>query len=1335
MATFDFQPIADWLNQGWALVGSGVAQLFQALNNSDDAKYCICPASKGSGTIRFPVDTSSVPEGAVIVSVTIKARVGLGSGNAPGGVAPSVTFSLSASDNTARFTTRTIYPGVAAADFEVATYGRDALGLSWDVHRLNHILCRFFSYTSIYDLIRLYRLYCVINYRTRPAVTITAPTGTVETPSPVLSWTYSQADGDPQKSVEYKIFTGSQRNQVGFNPEISTPVYIGHVEGELTSLTLPTSIDPDTYWLYVQAESSFGAKSTWTGRQFQVNGPAPGIPGVPDPNGLISGAGVISVVPDAQLGAAALTMQDTSNILSAQAADAESTIEAGQLAGYLGTVARSTDVAFPGGTASWKVTSTSAATTVALTDWIEVTPGAMITATGQFRAASTTRSCRVRFLFYDEDFTQLSGTFEGDPITDSASTWLGAHCTVQVPTGAVYGRACYDLTSTGNGEVHYLDRLSVSYGESTAWSDGGQASRNLLSDWYSSPDGTAGDGESWLAGSTVTTTTSSTSGTGASGTTRNEMEYVGLAPSIAYRAVGTAFTSGTSGASITLNRPAGVQQGDLMVAFVTAATAVGTLSVPDGWTQADMIRVNDGGPENQTMWVLKRTAGSSEPSTWTDGFLSANYARRSAIVIAYSGAADASEQFLASSQVSNTNNTPMFSTCPAVNNTDPNAWRLMAFSVDDNASGGTLTANKLQPAVAPDISYVGKATSWAWGGQGSSSYQINRPAGVQEGDLMIATVFLAGHVTFTAPSGWTKLEDHQVVTSAPMATACVMYRVAGSSEPSSWTGSVAGSTRESRVVQCSAYRNVDTSNPFIASEINGASSGNAGYTSTAVNTDARAWTVVAFGAGKGTTGAFDFSGDSGLTERSDNSVTYSAGWPIQAHQTIGNAMFDSGGPVAAGDQKHFVSAGASYVIRYGWIGILRPLSTPPSPIANETARQVAAIGASNPYMTLRVFDSNGTVPTGNQSISGVWSPGSGSDMNNMAGWQGLILPAAPVTGGYGVASMETPVELSLLDPQVLELCDRKVTVTAAFLGSRTGTPYLAVNFYRANVLLRQDVAQGEGYDTSIWRKSAATFDIPEGTTRMGVEVSASDMEIGDLLYWDRVSLSLGSSQGYRPGTSRGTHPVWSRPSIEYADDAGAGYSEFEALPGSVTRAGSFDPADGYAYFVDHTVIPLTNRKYRARTVVYGLAGDRFVSRLGPESSEFSFEAANWWLKDIAEPANNLQLKVAWEDVQVGTTNTATVFQPLGSSLPVVLSEGYKGDTFSLRLRPVTHDGWALLRSMVLSGRTLFLQSDIDHAWFVRPTGDLQSVVLATQQRRSNPLREITVSFVQVEAQE
>lgn len=1314
-------PNADWLNDGWSLVGSGVSALYQALSNDDDTKYIKSPASKSGATVRFPVDISNVPDGAVITSVTVKLRAGTGTGSAPAGTPPSITVAVAADDNTARFVTRTIYPSSTATTFEIATYQRDALGLLWDIHRLNHILCRVFSYVGIFDLIRCYKFFCEVNYRVRPTVAVNGPTGTVTTPSPTVAWTYGQSDGDPQKSVEYKVFTAAAAAAPSFNPESAPPVYSTTLVGDVQSHVMPTSLNPNTYAVYVRVTSSFDAKSTWVSRQFTVTGPSPATPGVTDPTGS-NPSGIIDVVPDIELGSATLRLRDTSNLLSVQMADFETSTDGLPVALTNATAARVTSVSFPGSTASYRLTSAASGTMSLTSDWVEVLGGEPITAQGQFLTAASGRACRVVVNFYDSTFGSIAGTLTGSDVTDATGTWTQATVTGSVPQTAAYAKVRFDVQATGGAsEIHYVDHLGLAYGTNTPWSDGGHTSRNLLSSWYSSAEGTAGAGEAWTAASGTTTTTDVASGTGSSGSTCFKATYNGSTPSIALRAAGTAFNSATGGQDFTLNKPAGTTTGDLMLAFLTCSENT-TLTPPSGWTMVNTATVNDGSTDT-TMFVLKRTAGGSEPASWTDALLATSAARRTAVVVGYSGAADASLQFISEGQASTANDNPLFLTVPALQNTDPAAWRISAFAVSDNASGGTLVANKQEPSTVPAITFVGNSANW---GQYSSSnsYQLNKPSGVVSGDVMVANLGVKGNVTVTAPSGWTIA--HQGHNSSGV-THCVLYRVAGGSEPASWSATVSGSVDEVSTSQVLAYRNVNTTTPFINQ--NGQRKTSSTYidTPTVNNSNSLAWRVELFASMNANDAQETWTANE-TAERYDIRFARFASW-FYAGDQVSLSGYDSNGSVSSGNYTRRGTRSASFEAASAWIGILNPLASPPSPISNETTRATVAVGSSNPWMTTIVADSAGVVPAGPQAVSGVWTPGSGADMNSMAGWVGHIRPAAPVIAGWASATMATKVDVSTL-PTAFTQQD-KVSVTATFTGSVPGTPYLSVNFYRANVLLQTMTAEGTPFVSGVWAKSSAVFDVPEGTTRMNVGVAVADRAVSDIVYWDRVSLAFGSSSVFRPGTSRTEHPMWAEPRIQYADDDGTGYTDWRDLPGILANPPAFDPLSGMAVFADHTVVPLTNRKYRASTVSYGLAGDQFVSAWGPDSSEFSFEGESWWLKDISNPDSNIELNVKWDGFSVATTNTATVFQPLGEDKPVVLTEGYKGDAFSVTLIPVRHDGWAGLRKMLASGRTLFLQTDIDHAWWVRPVGDLNATVLATAQRQSNPLREIKVNFVEV----
>lgn len=1304
----------DFRNEGWSLVGA--SRLFEAWNNDDDGKYCRNPGHKGRAAVTFPVDITAVPEGAVITSITIKVRC-----SNPTGDGHSVTVNVLCLDDPSRFTSRTIRPTTTPQTFTIATYSRDPLGLPWDIHRINKLICQVFSYSPMFDCIRVYKVFVEINYKARPTVTVDAPTGTVLTPSPVISWTYSQADGDLQASAEYKIFTAIQAAESSFNPSKTDPVYRATVTGDTTSVTLPTSLNADTYHAYVRVYSVFGAKSSWESREFGVQGPTPGIPAEDNTVFGTSGTPTIAVVPDSFRSSVALTLRNTSNLLAVQQADFETSTDGLEYVTVNCSFSRDTSVYYAG-VASGKMTATTAATMSAGTTYIRCAPDTPVTARGQYRAETTGRAVQTQIHFYDDSYTYISQT-NSSGITDSSSTWKEDVVTATSPSTTKWVRVLGQVTSPAAGESHHMDHVGLMYGTNTLWSDGGHTSRNIM-DAFSA---TAEDpvGVNWVAGTGSSISRVTPPGIGAHGLQTKRLTYNGITPTLAFRATGANFNSTSSGTNFTLNTPAGVQVGDLMLAFVTSSQA-STITPPAGWTAVNTASIDDGSTDT-ALFVLKRTATASEPASFTDGLLSVASTRRHARVVAYSGAADASQQFVAENVITRASDSPLYLTSAVVNNTDSNAWRVSAFAFNDDSSGTTV-ANVQPPSTAPDISYVGKGTTWSTTSN-TTSYVINKPSGVVSGDLMIATVAISDPVvpTVTAPSGWTVVQNVTQSDSFAALRFAVLKRTAGGSEPSSWSGTLSATVKPV-MTQVVAYRGCDdAANQFIAENDSLSSSGNSITTATVNNTDSRSWRVSVFAASNDYYTYWNWTNET--TERADDSAEYWASW--SSYRTITMSTADSNGTIGTGNTNRSATLNRSYFAAASWIGILKALPSAPAPGANETERVDETTGTSNPYMTVGIYDSNGTVATGAQSVTGVLTPSSGSALQSCAAWIGLIKPAVPLTSGLTLGTMPSAVDISSLDPVILERAGNQVTFTSDFIGSTSGTPYMTLYFYRANQLIESQSFQGASFGTTHWIQSAGLIDIPEGTTGIKGEVSVTDRNVGDHVYFDRVGIMLGDTTVWRNGTGRSTHPVWSSPWIQYADDDGSGYGDWLDLPGQQLHPPEFDPLTGMMTYTDNTVVPLQRRKYRAQTVSYGLAGDRFVSGYGPDSDEVSLTAREWWLKDLTTDfAMVLRVHVPAGPVTVGTTNTAVSFQPLGEDYPVVLTEGYKGDSFELTL-VLNRDEHAQLREQLRTGRTLFLQSPVDHAWWVRPVGDLVSAIQYTGQRFTNPIRFFKITFVQI----
>ena len=114
------------------------------------------------------------------------------------------------------------------------------------------------------------------------------------------------------------------------------------------------------------------------------------------------------------------------------------------------------------------------------------------------------------------------------------------------------------------------------------------------------------------------------------------------------------------------------------------------------------------------------------------------------------------------------------------------------------------------PPVPGPITAVGSSSS------GSSTAQpaltIARPPNLQAGQVMVANIVSNDDDPgFSAPPGWTLVRDHNITGALRQA---VYYRVAGSSEPGSYTWALTANTVRRITGGITAYSGVDTADPL-----------------------------------------------------------------------------------------------------------------------------------------------------------------------------------------------------------------------------------------------------------------------------------------------------------------------------------------------------------------------------------------------------------------------------------------------------------------------------------------------------------------------------------------
>lgn len=212
----------------------------------------------------------------------------------------------------------------------------------------------------------------------------------------------------------------------------------------------------------------------------------------------------------------------------------------------------------------------------------------------------------------------------------------------------------------------------------------------------------------------------------------------------------------------------------------------------------------------------------------------------------------------------------------------------------------------------PAISFVGSASGSA---NSTSSFQLSKPTGVVSGDFMVAVVgFFAttdgSERTVTPPSGWTVVDGEYVTASGKPHQICVMRRTAGSSEPSTWNGSISSSSVAGLVTIVSAYRNVIG----IAASGTSSKGGGTTYDTATVNNPVSAnWRVTVGGYTSGTLN-YEISSTE-VRERKIQGRTSSL-------EDVQLGVWDSNGTISTGNTSRKITRGATWASSCSWIGIL-----------------------------------------------------------------------------------------------------------------------------------------------------------------------------------------------------------------------------------------------------------------------------------------------------------------------------------------------------------------------------------------------------------------------------
>lgn len=254
---------------------TGAATSWQALDSSTSSW---CQFTTGASSVTVGLPTTTVAANQRVASVQPFVQMDAGSG------LTDTTFFLRRSTDGALSGGGDYKIGSTAGLATYADWTRTAnwAGTEWTATDLSHIQLEIFDSGTGTTLPRVTYAYVQVDLRTRATVSAVLPSGTNpgSTRTPVISWTWTDPDGAPQKKAQVKIFTLAQTTAGGFNPATTTPV----TDSGLYTSSQQTYVTPQlangTYVAYVNAAKDFNNTdwfiAAWVnGSSFTISDPLP----------------------------------------------------------------------------------------------------------------------------------------------------------------------------------------------------------------------------------------------------------------------------------------------------------------------------------------------------------------------------------------------------------------------------------------------------------------------------------------------------------------------------------------------------------------------------------------------------------------------------------------------------------------------------------------------------------------------------------------------------------------------------------------------------------------------------------------------------------------------------------------------------------------------------------------------------------------------------------------------------------------------------------------------------------------------------------------------------
>jgi hypothetical protein len=288
----------------------------------------------------------------------------------------------------------------------------------------------------------------------------------------------------------------------------------------------------------------------------------------------------------------------------------------------------------------------------------------------------------------------------------------------------------------------------------------------------------------------------------------------------------------------------------------------------------------------------------------------------------------------------------------------------------------------------------------------NNQFTLNKPSGVQDGDLLIALVavyagFNGASVSGTAPTGWTRVvEQYNTVRPSFPGYIGIFSRVATAADGATWTGTYNRTLGEAEVTIVACYRGAQG---VLASGISQSGSASSLNAPSLNNTQANSWRL--------TLGAYtglDLSSNIASTE---TTLRERQGTVDSTPDAVQAGFWDSGGPIATGSSNKAISRSIGWDSALAATVILREANTNPASGDLYTGLpSVSTVSAGN------VHD-DGVISTSLPKVSADLD-GEGVPQPSSGGFTGALPKLSSTAAGYtdvrGGFSATLPMASSLV---------------------------------------------------------------------------------------------------------------------------------------------------------------------------------------------------------------------------------------------------------------------------------------------------------------------------------